>query len=67
MDKFNLLIFQMIIFVLVHRNLRKAISIVKAGLQSLEVKKYIILSKDTSIDNEDLIKLHKQILIKLYL
>lgn len=56
----------MIIFVLVHKNLRKTIRIVKTGLQSLEVKKiYIILSKDTSIDNEDLVKLHKQNLDKI--
>ena len=48
----------MIIFITVHKNLRKTNEIVKIAIQNLQVEKiYIISSKETLITNEELIYL----------
>ena len=56
----------MIIFITVHKNLRKTNEIVKIAIQNLQVEKiYIISSKETLITNEELIYLKKDQIIRM--
>ena len=51
----------MIIFILVHKNLRRALDIVKIAIQIEDVKKiYLILSDQTQINDKELLNIKDQ-------